>query len=124
MEDEEVQGFLSHPHFQSLSMKGYSYDGNQTAATEVVATPSEVTSTETVTCPVPPPLSIVLSEAEREELAQENASLSLAAALARQLRSFADCGWTKSQTLAQERGMGTPPVPNGGPLCLFLGSVT
>jgi Transposase domain (DUF772) len=46
----------------------------QKAATEVVATPSEATSTETVTCPVPSALSIVLSEAEREELAQENAA--------------------------------------------------
>ncbi len=31
-EDEEVKRFLAHPHFQSLSMKGDSNDGNQSAA--------------------------------------------------------------------------------------------
>jgi Transposase DDE domain len=43
-----------------------------------------------------------------------------AAALAGQLRSLTDRGWTKSQTLAQETGMGTPSVPSKGPLCLFF----
>src|SRR5205807_8387800 len=31
-EDEEGKGFLAHPHFQSLSMKGDCNDGNQKAA--------------------------------------------------------------------------------------------
>jgi hypothetical protein len=30
-EGEEVKGFLAHPHFQSLSMKGDSNEGNETA---------------------------------------------------------------------------------------------
>ena len=29
--DKEGKGFLAHPDFHSLSMKGYSYDGNQSA---------------------------------------------------------------------------------------------
>ncbi len=46
----------------------------QRAATEAVATPSEATSAEVVTCTVPLPLPVVLSEAQQEELAQETAA--------------------------------------------------
>ena len=38
-----------------------------------------------------------------------------------QLRSPAHRNWTKSQAPAQETRVGTPPIPNRGPLCLFLG---
>src|SRR5204862_1581608 len=49
------------------------------------------------------------------------APLPLATALARQLRSLAHRGWPKSQAAAQKARVGTPPVPNRGLLCLFLG---
>ena len=49
------------------------------------------------------------------------ASLPLATALACQLRSPTHRDWTKSQATPQETGVGTPPVPSGGPLCLFWG---
>ncbi len=51
-------------------------------------------------------------------------AFSLAAALARQHRGLAHRGWTKSQTVAQETRLGTPPVPNRGPVCLFFGLFT
>jgi hypothetical protein len=46
----------------------------QTAATEVGATPPEGTSAEVVTCTAPLQLPVVLSEAEQEEVATQNAA--------------------------------------------------
>src|SRR5258708_17473718 len=46
----------------------------QTEETEIVAAQAEATSPEVVTYPLPPPLPVVLSAAEQEELATENAA--------------------------------------------------
>ena len=59
-------------HLTALFADEASQQEPQKAAAEAFTTPSEGSSTETVTYPVPPVLSIVLSEAEREELVQEN----------------------------------------------------
>ena len=59
-------------HLAALFSKEDSQQEQQTADTEGVAAPREVTSPEAVTCTVPIPLLVVLSEAEQEKLASEN----------------------------------------------------
>jgi hypothetical protein len=49
-----------------------------------------------------------------------DATLSLAASLARELRGLDASGWAKSQTAAQQTGLGTASVPSRGPLCPLL----
>jgi transposase len=61
-------------HLATLFAEEDSQQEQQTAEIEVGAAPREVTSPEVVTCTVPISLPIVLSEAEQEELAQENAA--------------------------------------------------
>jgi len=61
-------------HLAALFSDEESQQEQQTAATEVGAAPREVTSPEVVTCIVPISLPVVLSEAEQEELASENAA--------------------------------------------------
>ena len=61
-------------HLAALFAEEDSQQEPQTAETEVDAAPREVTSPEVVTCTVPISLPIVLSEAEQEELASENAA--------------------------------------------------
>jgi transposase len=51
------------------------------------------------------------------------APLPLTIALARQLRSLADRGWTKSETLAQETVMGTASVPSRDAVRLLFRSL-
>ena len=72
--DGATRSFLSsdQTHLTALFADEASQQEPQKAAAEAFTTPSEGSSTETVTYPVPPVLSIVLSEAEREELVQEN----------------------------------------------------
>jgi transposase len=61
-------------HLAALFSEEESQQEPQTAEAEVGAASSEVTSPEAVTCTVPLPLPVVLSEAEQEELASENAA--------------------------------------------------
>ena len=61
-------------HLAALFAEEDSQQEPQTAATEVGVAPREVTSPEVVTCTVPISLPVVLSEAEQEELASENAA--------------------------------------------------
>jgi len=44
-------------------------------------------------------------------------TLSLTAPVAGQLRGVHDCGWAKSQTTAQQTGLGTASVPSRGRVC-------
>ena len=60
-------------HLAALFAAEESQQEQEKAATEVVAAPPEATVTEVVTCSIPPSLPVALSEAEREELAQETA---------------------------------------------------
>src|SRR5215467_1332820 len=61
-------------HLAALFAEEDSQQEPQTAATEVVAALRAVISPEVVTCTVPFPLPIPLSQAEQEELAQDNAA--------------------------------------------------
>jgi len=61
-------------HLAALFSDADSQQEQQKGATEVVAASPEATSTEVVTCTVPTPLPVTLSEPEQEELAQENAA--------------------------------------------------
>ncbi len=61
-------------HLAALFSEEESQQEQQTAATEVVAASPEGTLTEAVTCIEPIPLPMTLSEAEQEELAQDNAA--------------------------------------------------
>ena len=58
-------------HLAALFAEEESQQEQQTAETEVGAASREVTSPEVVTCTVPIPLPVVLSQAEQEELASE-----------------------------------------------------
>ena len=60
-------------HLAALFAAEESQQEQEKAATEVVAALPEATVTEVVTCSIPTPLPVALSEAEREELAQETA---------------------------------------------------
>jgi transposase len=60
-------------HLAALFAAEESQQEQEKAATEVVAAPPEATVTEVVTCSITTPLPVALSEAEREELAQETA---------------------------------------------------
>ncbi len=62
-------------HLAALFTEEVSQQEPQTGAPEEASSPTtEVTSTETVTCTVPIPHPTLLSEAEQEELAQDNAA--------------------------------------------------
>jgi hypothetical protein len=61
-------------HLAALFSEEDSHQEQQKAATEIVAAPIEATSTEVMTCAVPTPLPIILSEVEQEELAAQNAA--------------------------------------------------
>jgi Transposase domain (DUF772) len=61
-------------HLAALFSEEESLQEPQTAATEVGATPPEGTSAEVVTCTAPLQLPVVLSEAEQEEVAAQNAA--------------------------------------------------
>ena len=61
-------------HLAALFSEEESQPEPQTTATEVGATPPEATSAVVMTCTVPSPLPVVLSEAEQEELAAQNAA--------------------------------------------------
>ena len=61
-------------HLSALFSEEESHQEQPTAATEVVAASPEGTLTEGMTCAVPTPLPIPLSQAEHEELAQDNAA--------------------------------------------------
>jgi Transposase DDE domain len=61
-------------HLAALFAEEDSHQQPQTAATEVGAVEREVGSPEVVSCTVPIPLPVVLSETEQEELARENAT--------------------------------------------------
>lgn len=61
-------------HLAALFAEEERHQEPQTAATEVVAVPPESTVTEGTMCVMPAPLPLPLSQAEQEELAQENAA--------------------------------------------------
>jgi transposase len=61
-------------HLAALFSDEESHQEQQTAATEIVSASPEATSTEVMTCTVPPLLPVAVSEAEQEELAQDNAA--------------------------------------------------
>ena len=61
-------------HLAALFAEEYSHQEPQPAATKVGTVPQAVTSQEMVTCMVPVALPVVLSQAEGEELAQDNAA--------------------------------------------------
>ena len=61
-------------HLAALFAEEDSKPEPQTAATEVAAASREDASSEVVPCEMPLPLPVVLSEAEQEELAQDNAA--------------------------------------------------
>ena len=61
-------------HLATLFAEEESQQEPQTAQTKVVASPPEVTASEVVTSTVPLALPVVLPQAEREELASENAA--------------------------------------------------
>jgi hypothetical protein len=61
-------------HLSALFSEEESHQEQPTAATEVVAASIDATLTEGMTCAVPTPLPIPLSQAEHEELAQDNAA--------------------------------------------------
>lgn len=60
-------------HLAALFAEEDSHQEQQTVETEVGAVPPEVTSSEVVSCTMPLPLPVNLSQAEHEELASENA---------------------------------------------------
>ncbi len=60
-------------HLAALFAEEDSHQEQQTVETEVGAVPPEVTSSEVVSCTMPFPLPVNLSQAEHEELASENA---------------------------------------------------
>jgi len=61
-------------HLAALFAEEDSQPEPQTAATEVVAVPPESTVTESIMCVMPTPLPLPRSQAEQEELAQDNAA--------------------------------------------------